>query len=55
LQEVYPAKLVFVSFLDNPQNKGRMVKALENLGFDVLQFRLDGTRPDLTKMDTLLV
>lgn len=32
-----------------------MVKALENLGFDVLQFRLDGYRPDLTKMDTLLV
>jgi len=53
-QEVYPAKLVFVSFLENPNVKGRMVKALENMGIQVLQFRLDGKRPDLTKMDTLL-
>jgi hypothetical protein len=53
-QEVYPAKLAFVSFLENPTQKGRMVTALENFGFKVLQFRLDGTRPDLTKLDTLL-
>jgi len=31
-----------------------MVKSLENLGVDVLLFRLDGNRPDLTKLDTLL-
>lgn len=54
-EEVFPAKLIFVSFLENPNNKGRMVKALENMGFDMLQFRLDGNRPDLTKLDTLLV
>lgn len=30
-------------------------EALEYYGFDVLQFRLDGNRPDLTKLDTLLV
>jgi len=53
-QEVYPAKLVFVSFLANPSSKGRMVKSLENLGIEVLLFRLDGNRPDLTKLDTLL-
>jgi len=53
-QEVYPAKIVFVSFLENPNVKGRMVSALENMGIEVLQFRLDGRRPDLTKMDTLL-
>jgi len=53
-EEVYPAKLIFVSFLENPNNKGRMVKSLENMGFEVLQFRLDGNRPDLTKLDTLL-
>eukprot|EP00005_Dracoamoeba_jomungandri_P001536 CAMPEP_0174262220 /NCGR_PEP_ID=MMETSP0439-20130205/12847_1 /TAXON_ID=0 /ORGANISM="Stereomyxa ramosa, Strain Chinc5" /LENGTH=725 /DNA_ID=CAMNT_0015346893 /DNA_START=48 /DNA_END=2225 /DNA_ORIENTATION=- len=52
--EVYPAKLVFVSFLDNPSEKGRMVRSLENLGIVPLQFRLDATRPDLTKVDTLL-
>jgi len=53
-QEVYPAKLVFVSFVEDPSKKGRMVKSLENMGLDILQFRLDGTRPDLTKMDSLL-
>ena len=31
-----------------------MVTALENMGFDILQFKLDGARPDLTKLDTLL-
>ncbi|KAL6056360.1 Ubox domain containing protein [Balamuthia mandrillaris] len=53
-QEVYPAKIVFVSFLENPTQKGRMVQSLENLGFNPLQFRLDSRRPDLTKVDTLL-
>lgn len=53
-RDVYPAKLVMVSFLENPQEKGRMVKSLENLGIDVLQFRLDSKRPDLTKLDKLL-
>ena len=52
--EVYPARLVFVSFLENPKEKGRMVRALENLGITPLQFRLDARRPDLTKVDTLL-
>jgi len=52
--EVYPAKIVFVSFLENPGEKGRMVKSLENLGIVPLQFRLDSHRPDLTKVGTLL-
>jgi len=51
---VYPAKLVLVSFLENPNSKGRMVKSLENMGLDIIQFRLDGKRPDLTKLDSLL-
>eukprot|EP00727_Mastigamoeba_balamuthi_P008883 m51a1_g4617 hypothetical protein (649) ;mRNA; r:283218-285345 len=45
---------VFVSFLDNPSFKGQMVTALEKLGVVPLQFRLDGRRPDLTKLDALL-
>lgn len=55
-EEVYPARLVFVSFQDSSSNarKGRMVTALENMGLDVLTFKLDGARPDLTKLDTLL-
>lgn len=48
-QEVFPAKIVFVSFLDNPSSKGRMVTALEQMGIEVILFRLDGRRPDLTK------
>lgn len=31
-----------------------MVNSLRNMGIDVLQFRLDANRPDLTKLDTLL-
>jgi len=53
-QEVYPAKLVLVSFLENPNSKGRMIRSLENMGLEIIQFRLDGKRPDLTKMDSLL-
>jgi len=52
--EVYPSKIVFVSFLENPSEKGRMVTALESLGIVPLQFKLDGKRPDLTKLDSLL-
>jgi len=52
--EVYPAKIVFVSFLENPSEKGRMVTSLENMGIVPLQFKLDGKRPDLTKLDSLL-
>jgi hypothetical protein len=51
--EVFPCKIVFVSFLDNPKKKGRMVSALEEFGIVPLQFRLDARRPDLTKLDTL--
>jgi hypothetical protein len=51
---VFPAKIVFVSFLPNPTEKGRMVTALENMGLVPLQFRLDSNRPDLQKLDSLL-
>jgi hypothetical protein len=53
-REVYPAEVVFVSFLENVNRKGRMVTALESMGFSPIQFRLDGRRPDLTKLDSLL-
>ncbi|KAH3760854.1 Serine/arginine repetitive matrix protein 2 [Pelomyxa schiedti] len=45
---------VFVSFLEDPMKKGRMITALENMGLAPLQFRLDGNRPDLTKLDGIL-
>ena len=53
-REVYPARIVFVSFLENPSEKGRMVKALENMGIEPILFRLDSNRPDLQKLDSLL-
>ena len=52
--QVFPAKLVFVSFLEDPNVKGRMVKALEAFSIPVLQFRLSSIRPDLSKLDSLL-
>jgi len=52
--QVYPARIVFVSFLDNPSLKGRMVTALEAMGIIPIQFKLDGKRPDLSKLDHIL-
>jgi hypothetical protein len=48
--EVYPAKLVFVSFLSH---EGQMVGALRKLGFSPLQFKFDNQKPDLSKWDNL--
>jgi hypothetical protein len=52
-EEVYPAKLVFVSFFSYQQSKGHMVPKLEELGFKPLRFVFDLNRPDLTKLDKL--
>ncbi|XP_067674466.1 uncharacterized protein [Haliotis asinina] len=51
--EVFPAKLVFVSFLRSQHAKGQMVTELQEAGFRPLQFKLEGSRPDLTKLDNL--
>ena len=51
--EVHPARLVFVSFLRHQHSKGHMVSKLQAKGFNPMQFKLDGSRPDLTKLDTL--
>lgn len=52
-EEVYPARLVFVSFLSNQHQTGQMVSGLQAYNFSPLQFKLDGNRPDLTKLDKL--
>lgn len=52
-EEVYPAKLVFVSFFSYQQSKGHMVPKLQDLGFKPLRFVFDLNRPDLTKLDKL--
>jgi len=55
-KEVQPgAEIVFVSFLPNQNTQGRMVRALQEFGIKPkLEMRLDGTRPDLTKLDSML-
>lgn len=53
-QEIYPAKLVFLSFLDRPTDKGRMVPELEQLKVQVQQFKFDSSKPDLRKLDAVL-
>jgi len=56
VREVAPeCTAVFISFLGGGAEKGRMVRALESLGITkIIQFRLEGGRPDLTKLDTIL-
>lgn len=50
---MYPAKLVFVSFLA-ANEQGQMATALERMGFGPVKFSFDKDRPDLTKLDALL-
>ncbi|XP_041350621.1 uncharacterized protein LOC121369645 [Gigantopelta aegis] len=52
-EDVYPAKLVFVSFLRSQHSNGQMVQALRDVGINPLQFKMDGSRPDLSKLDNL--
>ena len=52
-EEVYPASIVFVSFLNSQHAQGQMVNELKNLGFNPRQLRLEGSRPDLTRLDDL--
>ena len=56
VREVAPeCTAVFVSFLGGGSEKGRMVAALEALGIkNIIQFRLEGSRPDLTRLDSIL-
>lgn len=51
--EIYPAYLVFVSFLRGQHEKGQMVTELNSIGFYPKILRLEGSRPDLTKLDDL--
>lgn len=52
---VYPASLIFVSFLGHQHNEGQMYREFkrENVS-DVLQFKFDRSRPDLSKLDSIL-
>lgn len=54
-KQVYPASLIFVSFLGHQHSEGQMYREFtrDNVP-DVLQFKFSRQRPDLTKLDTIL-
>lgn len=56
-EDVYPAKLTFISFLENNKD-GQMVSHLKSvipdITKDITQFRLSRKNPDLRKLDELL-
>ncbi|KAI3381543.1 hypothetical protein SNEBB_008706 [Seison nebaliae] len=56
--EVFPAKLVFVSFLrrqhDEGEMYGKLINTFDMSKDDVLQFKFNQSRPDLTKFDNML-
>ena len=52
-KEVYPARLVFVSFLRAQHAEGQMVSKLHKMGYEPLQYKFHQSAPDLTKLDTL--
>lgn len=54
-KNVYPASLIFVSFLNNQHSEGQMYREFKRDNVeDVLQFKFARDRPDLTKLDTIL-
>ena len=52
--EVYPVKMIFISFLRSPGDEGQMARELKKLDVPYIQFKLNSRRPDLTKLDALL-
>ena len=54
-QKVYPATLIFVSFLSTQHAVGQMYRQfLNDKVEDVMQFKFSRERPDLTKLDSIL-
>ncbi|XP_060085365.1 uncharacterized protein LOC132564751 [Ylistrum balloti] len=52
-EEVYPMRLVFVSFLYNQHSEGQMVRELKAKGYNPMQVKFHRSQPDLTKLDKL--
>jgi hypothetical protein len=51
--EIYPARIVFISFLE-ANAQGQMVTDLREIDYSPIQYKFDRRRPDLTKFDGLL-
>lgn len=54
-EEVYAdSVMIFISFLSNSSNTGRLVRQFEAMDLPVINFKLDGRRPDLTKLTKII-
>merc|ERR1719468_587695 len=54
-KKVFPATLIFISFLRTQHDIGQMYKCFkQNDVPDVMQFKFSGQRPDLSKLDSIL-
>lgn len=54
-KNVYPASLIFVSFLNQQHSEGQMYRDfLKEKVPDIMQFKFSRSRPDLTKLDSIL-
>lgn len=54
-KKVFPATLIFISFLRNQHDNGQMYDVFKKSEVpDVLQFKFSGQRPDLSKLDSIL-
>jgi len=54
-ETVYPASLIFISFLSSQHSKGQMYsKFVDNKVTNVEQYVFSGSRPDLRKLDSIL-
>jgi hypothetical protein len=56
-KQIYKSKIIFVSFIKS-DNQSIMVRgireAIPDIGDDLMQFKMDPARPDLTKLDFIL-
>eukprot|EP00011_Vannellida_sp_DIVA3-517-6-12_P010539 CAMPEP_0114626576 /NCGR_PEP_ID=MMETSP0168-20121206/11853_1 /TAXON_ID=95228 ORGANISM="Vannella sp., Strain DIVA3 517/6/12" /NCGR_SAMPLE_ID=MMETSP0168 /ASSEMBLY_ACC=CAM_ASM_000044 /LENGTH=650 /DNA_ID=CAMNT_0001837885 /DNA_START=31 /DNA_END=1979 /DNA_ORIENTATION=- len=54
-EEVHPdSVMIFISFLNNHMSTGQLVRRFEKLDLPVINFKLDGRRPDLTKLQKII-
>ena len=57
-EEIYKAKLIFISFIKNRNNHMQMIKELKdnipNINEDITQYTFDFNNPDLRRLDNIL-
>lgn len=54
-KNIFPASLIFISFLRDQHHNGQMYNDFKKANIpDVMQFKFSSTRPDLSKLDSIL-